>query len=335
MTEGCILFRAEDSPLVFAPEKRRWQSLTTATSGCTRASLTKNVGQPEETDVSNEISEITRRAIIDFIATSGVDWAGRLPEDDFLSRLYDLTAMRSNDSRMRNAAGDILQHRVNWRDWEDDWVFHDSRFNLLWTSDDTFLKFLCETVHPVVRPDPEEAQKLVAGYNKELAEDGWSLVGAREISGRPVFAPQKVGQRTQVFDEPTGWQKVDRQLQEVRLRLERAESEEQYQAVGLLCREVLISAAQEVYDSERHSSLDGVAPSETDAKRMLEAFFMSELEGRTNEEARAHAKAALRLALALQHQRTADFRMAALCAEATSSVVNILAVLAGRRGRSF
>jgi uncharacterized protein (DUF1778 family) len=49
--------------------------------------------------------------------------------------------------------------------------------------------------------------------------------------------------------------------------------------------------------------------------------------------ATAHAKEALRLALALQHRRTADFRMAALCAEATNSVVNILAVLVGRRGR--
>ena len=150
-----------------------------------------------------------------------------------------------------------------------------------------------------------------------------------------MFAPQKIGQRVQVFEEPTGWQKVDHQLQEARLRLDTAESEEQYQAIGLLCREVLISVAQEVYDPVRHSPQDGVAPSDTDAKRMLEAFFSEELEGGANEEARMHAKAALRLALALQHKRAADFRMAALCAEATSSVVNILAVLGGRRGRSL
>ena len=289
----------------------------------------------EESGLSNEISEVIRRAIIDFLATSRVNWAGRLPEDDFLARLYDLTAMRSTDHRISNAAGDIHQHRINWQDWEDDWVFYDSRFNLLRAPDDEFLRFLCETVHPVVRSDPDEARELAAAYNRELAVDGWSLIEERQISERPVFAPQRIGQRAQVFEEPTGWQKVDRQLQEVRLRLDTAESEEQYQAVGLLCREVLISAAQEVYESDRHSSQDGVAPSETDAKRMLEAFFASELEGGANEEARAHAKAALRLALALQHKRTADFRLAALCAEATSSVVNILAVLAGRRGRSL
>ncbi len=291
--------------------------------------------QPEERGVSNQVSEVTRRAIVDFLSTSGTDWAGRLQEDEFLARLYDLTSMRSTDNRMRSAAGDIHQHRVNWRDWEDDWVFYDSRFNLLRAPDEEFLRFLCETVHPVVRPDVEEARSLVAAYNRELAADGWSLVEVKQISGKPVFAPQKVGQRVQLFEEPTGWQKVDRQLQEVRLRLDTAASEEQYQAVGLLCREVLISVAQEVYDPDRHASKEGVPPSDTDAGRMVESFFNAELKGGGNEEARAHAKAALRLALALQHRRTADLRMAALCAEATSSVVNVLAVLGGRRSRSL
>jgi AbiJ N-terminal domain 3 len=57
--------------------------------------------------MANEISEVTRRAIADFLSSSGTDWAGRLKEDDFLARLYDLTTMPSNDYRMRNAAGDI------------------------------------------------------------------------------------------------------------------------------------------------------------------------------------------------------------------------------------
>jgi hypothetical protein len=285
--------------------------------------------------MNNEISEVTRRTIIDYLVASDIDWSGRLQEDDFLSRLYDLTKLPSTDHRMRNAAGDIRQHRVNWRDWEDDWVFYDSRFNLLYAPDEEFLRFLCETVHPVVRPNTEEAIGLVEVYNSELAADGWSLVVGKQISGRPVFVPQRLDQRTRVFSEPTGWQKVDRQLQEVRLQLDTAQAEEQYQTVGLLCREVLITVAQEVYDPRSHPSPDGVIPSGTDAARMLESFFGAELEGSTKEEARAHAKAALRLALALQHKRTADYEMAALCAEATISVVNILAILGGRRGRSI
>ncbi len=205
----------------------------------------------------------------------------------------------------------------------------------LYASGQHFLRFLCETVHPVVRPDVEEARDLADAYNNELSSDGWSLVKGKHIAGKPVFVPQKLGQRMQILPEPTGWQKVDRQLQEVRLRLDTAKTEEQYQAVGLLCREALITVAQEVYDSRQHVSPDGVVPSDTDAARMMEAFISAELRGSLNEEVRAHAKATLRLALALQHKRTTDYRMAGLCAEAATSVVNILAVLVGRLGRSM
>ena len=52
---------------------------------------------------------------------------------------------------------------------------------------------------------------------------------------------------------------------------------------------------------------------------------------RSNAIARRHAKASLDLANELQHQRTAAFRKAALCAEATASVVNIIAILSGVR----
>jgi AbiJ N-terminal domain 3 len=279
-----------------------------------------------------EISEVTRRSIVDFFTMSQTHWSGRLQDNEFLARLYDLNSLPSHDYRYRTASSDIFQHRVRNSDWENDWVFHDSRFNLLYESDEEFLRFLCETVHPIVRPDPDDARKLVEVYNKELAPDGWVLVGVKEVSGKPIFAPQQVG-RVAVFEEPTGWQKVDRQLQEVRLRLDAADNEEQYQAVGLLCREVLISVAQEVYDPALHPTIDGVAPSTGDAKRMLEAIFESDLKGSESKEARAHARAAVNLSLALQHKRTADFRMAALCAEGTLSVVNMLAILAGRRGR--
>jgi hypothetical protein len=64
---------------------------------------------------------------------------------------------------------------------------------------------------------------------------------------------------------------------------------------------------------------------------MLGAFIETELAGAAKEEIRKHAKAALGLAVALQHRRTADFRMAALCMEATASIVNIIAIVSGRR----
>lgn len=131
--------------------------------------------------------------------------------------------------------------------------------------------------------------------------------------------------------QPTGWQRVDRTVGEIRDRLAAATSEEQYQAVGLLCREALISLSQAVYVRDRHPPLDGTEPSATDGKRMLEAFIAVELAGGVNEEARKHARSSLDLANALQHRRTATFRDAAMCVEATTTVVNVVAIVAGRR----
>jgi hypothetical protein len=66
---------------------------------------------------------------------------------------------------------------------------------------------------------------------------------------------------------------------------------------------------------------------------MLDGYIAQELAGAPHEGVRRHAKAALALANDLQHHRTADYRQAALCAEATTSVVNLIAIVCGRRDR--
>ena len=71
--------------------------------------------------------------------------------------------------------------------------------------------------------------------------------------------------------------------------------------------------------------------SKTDAKRMLDRYLAVEVGGESNATSRRHAKASLNLAVALQHKRTAKFRDAALRAEATGSIVNIIAILSGIR----
>jgi hypothetical protein len=133
--------------------------------------------------------------------------------------------------------------------------------------------------------------------------------------------------------DPTGWERVDRAMDRARSEMERATKEEDFQAIGLLCRELLISLAQAVFVAGRHEALDGTKASETDAKRMLDAYFAVELAGSADEDTRRYARAALSLANTLQHKRTADFRLAALCLEATSSVVNTVTIVSGQRDR--
>lgn len=131
--------------------------------------------------------------------------------------------------------------------------------------------------------------------------------------------------------EPTGWERVDRALEKAHNMLGRATHAEDYQAIGLLCREILISLGQAVFDPAQHSSPDGVTPGNTDAERMISAFLVEAASGGSNENVRKHAKASLKLAVELQHKRSAEFRIAALCLEATSSITNLVAILAGRR----
>jgi hypothetical protein len=140
-----------------------------------------------------KISQITRRDIIDAIAVEKVKWCGRLEEPEFLSRLFDLRNLPSRDHRFPDAAGDIWQHRVNNYDWDDDWVFYDSRFNLMNGDDETFLRFLCETIHPVVRPDPTETERLCQLYNQYLRNDGFQIVEKTRLSGKPVYIGRYVG----------------------------------------------------------------------------------------------------------------------------------------------
>ena len=94
--------------------------------------------------------------------------------------------------------------------------------------------------------------------------------------------------------EPTGWSRVDRCLDEARRRLEEASTEEQFQAVGLLCREVLTSLAQAIYDPSRHPSLDGVDISDSDVKRMFDSYLETEVAGGVNANTRKYAQGCLR-----------------------------------------
>jgi hypothetical protein len=139
-----------------------------------------------------KISQITRRDIIDALVAEHVIWSGRLEEQEFLSRLFDLTSLPSTDHRFKDASGDIWKHRVINSDWDDDWVFYDPRLNLLHADDEVFLRFLCETIHPVVRSDPTEAERLCQLYNQYLRRDGFELVEKTRLSGKPVYTGRHV-----------------------------------------------------------------------------------------------------------------------------------------------
>jgi hypothetical protein len=139
----------------------------------------------------NKISEVTRRNIFDFILLENISWSGRLDEPAFLCRIFDLSKLSSTDGRFEDARGDIWQHRVNNFDWDDSWIIADDRFNLLHCEDAVFLQFLCEMLHPIVRPEISEVTKLLQLFNEQLLVDGYEIIEKTKVSGRPIFSARQ------------------------------------------------------------------------------------------------------------------------------------------------
>lgn len=146
--------------------------------------------------MSNQIELTTRRNIIDAFSISRIAWHGELEQQNFLGRLFDLSKLESFDGRYRTASEDIHKHTVLNDDWPQEWVFTDSRFNILHLPDKQFLEFLCMTIHPAVRNDQKELTTLLEIYQNNLARDGYTLINSNEIATKPVFSPALIGKAT-------------------------------------------------------------------------------------------------------------------------------------------
>lgn len=125
---------------------------------------------------------------------------------------------------------------------------------------------------------------------------------------------------------PTGWERVDRSITEMSSRLAIADTEEKLQAVGMLGREIMISTAQQVYDERIHLPFDGVKPSSTDAKRMLEDYIQVEL-SETPEKVSKCVKSTVDLCNQLTHDRNATKRDAELCLLMVSTVASMIKII--------
>jgi hypothetical protein len=143
-------------------------------------------------ETGNRITDVTRRNIADMMQINNISYCGNLSEPDFLSRVFNLKGMPSRDYRYSNAYDDIYQHTVNNSDYDIGWIYGDSRINLLYCPDNTYLNFLSNTIHPIVRSDSMEIANLLKLYNEYLSHDGFNIVQSNEISGKPIYSGQNI-----------------------------------------------------------------------------------------------------------------------------------------------
>ncbi|KIL39579.1 hypothetical protein SD70_19450 [Gordoniibacillus kamchatkensis] len=135
------------------------------------------------------ISEITRRNIMDELYARN-NIPGKYDLVEFLNRIWDLDSMPSTDSRFKTASGDIWQHMINNYDWDEIYLY-EKYLELLTATDEVFIKFLEQVVHPLVRQQAEQ-NEYIEFINKHLVNDGYKFSLADNISGFPVYKIDKV-----------------------------------------------------------------------------------------------------------------------------------------------
>lgn len=129
-----------------------------------------------------------------------------------------------------------------------------------------------------------------------------------------------------------GWEKIQRTVLKIKKDSGIAKNEEDFQAIGLLCREVIISLAQAVYDPNIHGAKDekGESIGNTDAVRMIGKYISFELSGSSNDELRAYAKDTNKLANRLTHKRNATKKDMLLSVSSTIALINFIGIIAGK-----
>lgn len=148
-----------------------------------------------------DISELTRRDIIDYLISRGYPFHGRLELLDFLERVWDLYSMPSTDRRYNNAYDDIWKHMVANDDWDENYLLW-KYLNLSTCEDALFLKFLAECLHPVVLANSKQINEVLSEFNKYLLGDNYQLEEMSQLSGRPIYKAVRIDLKKRGVIEP-------------------------------------------------------------------------------------------------------------------------------------
>jgi hypothetical protein len=118
--------------------------------------------------------------------------------------------------------------------------------------------------------------------------------------------------------EETGWAAVDGQVAQLRVRLASCETGEDAQAVGLLCREIMVSLADAAHDPMVHGEVGASAVDR------LNAAVDAHAAGEGNAKLRKLLKSTVDYANTVQHRRDCPLEEAGLVAEATVNAVHMV-----------
>ncbi|MFI5253430.1 MAG: hypothetical protein ACHQQQ_13480 [Bacteroidota bacterium] len=126
-------------------------------------------------------------------------------------------------------------------------------------------------------------------------------------------------------DPLEAWSNIDQNLRSARTTLQTAQSETDYHAIGILCRETIVSVGALLF-RKRYVGTD-INVSNTDSVEILAKYFNRKLKGAHNEALRSYFKATWNLSNAVVHGRNSTYTRAEICVEACAHLVLLARIL--------
>jgi len=124
-------------------------------------------------------NSLTRKVQEDLYSILKAEWDRLFPSMEadkiikFLTGVWDLYEMKSEDPRYDNAYGDVYQHIINNSDWDSEYLFKNRL--LLFKDQTKFIDFVEAFLHPEFINDSEVLSNLYTSVNAVLLNDGLSL----------------------------------------------------------------------------------------------------------------------------------------------------------------
>lgn len=134
----------------------------------------------------NNITEVTRRDILDYILGREIPFTGRLETIEFLELVWKECNIVYIYADLESAKKEMWQHTIYNDDWDDKYLLY-QYFRLLECEDMQFLCFLEQCMHPLVLSEINEIEELAKKVNNILKYDGYVLDSSQKLSGKPVY----------------------------------------------------------------------------------------------------------------------------------------------------
>lgn len=181
---------------------------------------------------------------------------------------------------------------------------------------------------------PNSYHSLWEWYNKwkEDFKDYQSRSEYLEELFLPILNLFDNSTETNLIGEPfvklSDWEKINRTIIKIKKNSSISKDEEDFQQIGLLCREAIITLAQTVFIPNLHGNNDedGKKIGKTDAVRMLNNYISYYFSGESNEEIRSYIKTTNKLANLLTHRRNATKKDMLFAVSATISLINFIGI---------